>query len=438
MFAAILPANAFYARKFQASGIDPQGIRSLADLHRVPLTTKQELLDDQAAKPPYGTNLTYPLSKYCRLHQTSGTSTGVPLRWLDTPESWHWFMECWRQKYEIMGLRREDRMFFPFSFGPFVGFWAAFEAAVRLGNLCLPAGGMSSSARLRFMLDNDATIVCCTPTYALRLAEVAKQEGLDLAKSPVRALIVAGEPGGSIPSTRQRIEESWGARVFDHTGMTEIGSLGMECVENPCGVHLLETECIPEVVGYRPSAIGHQPEDPMATDSRQPTADSRQPIEGELVLTNLGRWGSPLIRYRTGDRVVVDTDPCPCGRPFLRLKGGILGRTDDMIVIRGNNVYPSAIENILRRFPEIEEFRIEVSAESGVCSPGFPSSESGLPTPHSRLLLQLECRQSPPGIVENVREAIRNELNFRPEVALVPPGSLPRSEMKSRRVARRI
>ncbi len=433
MLAAILPANRFYARKFQGAGVDPQGIRSLADLRRLPFTTKAELVEDQSANPPYGTNLTYPLLKYCRLHQTSGTSTGLPLRWLDTRESWDWFMECWRQKFAIMGLRPEDRLFFPFSFGPFIGFWAAFEAAVRLGNLCLPAGGMSSSARLRFMLENEVTVVCCTPTYALRLAEVAQQEKIDLANSPVRALIVAGEPGGSIPSTRRRIEESWGARLFDHTGMTEVGSLGMECVENPGGVHLLETECIAEVIDVRSDRL-------QAVALAGPAeAGHYEPVEGELVLTNLGRWGSPLIRYRTGDRVVVDPAPCPCGRVFMRLKGGILGRTDDMIVIRGNNVYPSAIENILRRFAEIEEFRIEVDQTGPMVACRFQ-----LEVRSDRL--QAVGPGGPAGpaeaghyepLVEKVRDTIRNELNFRPEVSLVPPGTLPRSEMKSRRVVYR-
>jgi phenylacetate-CoA ligase len=403
MLHEILPANAFYARKLAGIAIDR--LQTLDDLARLPFTTKQELVDDQAAHPPYGSNLTYPLRRYCRLHQTSGTSRGRPLRWLDTRESWDWFMHCWRLKYETVGLTPDDRLFFPFSFGPFIGFWAAFEGAFRLGNLCLPGGGMTSAARLRFLMENDATVICCTPTYALRLAEVARQEGIDLAHSAVRILIVAGEPGGSIPATRRRIEEAWGARVFDHTGMTEIGSLGIECPENPLGVHMLETECIPEVID-------------AATGERLPPGR-----EGELVLTNLGRWGSPLVRYRTGDRVLADPDPCPCGRVFLRLKGGIRGRTDDMIIIRGNNVYPSALEDIIRRFPAVEEFRIEVD-------------QSG---PLTSLHLLLEC--PPPAgtaLADAVRAAVRTELNFRPVVTLVPPGTLPRAEMKSQRLVRKM
>jgi phenylacetate-CoA ligase len=294
-------------------------------------------------------------------------------------------------------LEPADRLFFPFSFGPFLGFWAAFAGAARLGHFVLPGGGLNTGARLRFLLDNGITVVCCTPTYALRMAEVAAQEGLDLAGSPVRMLILAGEPGGSIAGTRQRIEAAWGARAFDHTGMTEIGSLGIECRENPGGVHLLETDCIAEII---------DPETGRLVSREQ---------EGELVLTNLGRWGSPLLRYRTGDRVLADPEPCPCGRVWLRLAGGIRGRTDDMLIVKGVNVYPSAVEDVVRRFATVDEFRLVVAAG---------------------LTVELECAAPPPRLAEEVAAAVQTALLFRPEVRLVAPGTLPRPEMKSRRVVR--
>src|ERR1051326_8722789 len=218
----ILPANRFYAAKF--AGTDPRRV----ELSQLPFTTKAELLADQQAHPPYGTALTFELSRYSRMHQTSGTTTGQPLRWLDTPESWGWMLGCWQRIFALVGLRRDDRLFFTFSFGPFLGFWTAFESAVRDRYFCLPGGGMSSSARLQFLLDHSATVVFCTPTYALHLAEVAARDGIDLAASPVRMLIVAGEPGGSIPETRARIEKPWGARVIDHSGMTEVGPVAVE------------------------------------------------------------------------------------------------------------------------------------------------------------------------------------------------------------------
>jgi len=273
----ILPGNGFYARKVAAAGIGRSVVDSLTDLSRLPFTTKAELTADQDGHPPYGQVLTYPLSRYSRMHQTSGTS-GRPLRWLDTSASWNWLLGCWDEYFRIIGLTPRDRLFFAFSFGPFLGFWTAFEAAARQGCLCLAGGGLSSTARLRMLFDHEATVVLCTPTYALHLAEVARREGMDLAASAVRAVVVAGEPGGSIPATRARIESAWGARVFDHSGLTEVGAAGIECPENPAGLHLLETEYIAEVIdpaGDAPVAAG-------------------QP--GELVLTNLGRWGSPVIR----------------------------------------------------------------------------------------------------------------------------------------------
>jgi phenylacetate-CoA ligase len=398
----VLPRNSFYARKLAGAGLSQADLRTPADLVRLPFTTKAELLADQATHPPYGQALTYPAEHYCRLHQTSGTA-GRPLRWLDTVESWNWVLSCWETIYGVVDLRPGDRLFFPFSFGPFLGFWSAFEAAWHLGYFCLSGGGMSSSARLRMLLDNAATIVLCTPTYALRLAEVAREENMDLAASPVRALIVAGEPGGSIPETRSRIERAWGARVFDHSGMTEIGALGIECPQNPAGLHLLETECIAEVIHPQ-------------TGQQVPSGEL-----GELVLTNLGRWGSPLLRYRTGDLVRVDPNPCPCGRDFIRLQGGILGRADDMIQIRGNNFYPAALEALLGRFPGLAEYRVTID------------QTGALPELH----VELEPVPNGPAdeLVARVDRAIRDEFLFRARVRLVAPGSLPRFEMKARRVA---
>ena len=246
-----------------------------------------------------------------------------------------------------MGLTNRDVYVFPFSFGPFIGFWSAFEAATRAGFLCLPAGGMSSTARLRFLAEHGATVVFATPTYALYLAELAAKEGIDLRKSSVRALVVAGEPGGNILATRLRIEEVWGARVFDHYGMTECGPVAFESVDDPGGLLIHEPEILAEVL------------EPGGT---RPVADGEF---GELVVTNLGRDASPVIRYRTGD--VVRIDPaCPRGaNGWRRLAGGIVGRADDMIHVRGNNLYPAAIEAIVRRFPNLVEYRLVVGLDRG-------------------------------------------------------------------------
>src|ERR1051325_514594 len=178
LLCAILPGNCFYAEKFAASGV-PSELSTLGDLTRFPFTTKRELVDDQLAFPPFGSNLSFPINRYTRYHQTSGTS-GVPLRWLDTPEAWNWMLDRWIEIFSAAAVGKGDRIVFAFSFGPFIGFWLAFEAAASLGALCLPAGGLSSIARLAMILDNRATVLCCTPTYALHLGQTAREERIDL------------------------------------------------------------------------------------------------------------------------------------------------------------------------------------------------------------------------------------------------------------------
>ena len=398
--------NAFYRRKWSDAGFDP-AITTLDDFFvGAPFTVKQEVVDDQRAAPPYGTNLTYPVERYTRFSQTSGT-TGTPLRWLDTTEAWSWMVDNWVQVFRTSGADLTDRIFFAFSFGPFLGFWTAYEACIRLGALALPGGGMSSTARLSTILDNRATVLCCTPTYAIRLGEAALEEGIDLSQSAVRLIIAAGEPGAAIPATRQYIERLWpGARVRDHHGMTEIGPVTFECPARPGVLHVMENAFVPEVV------------DPVTL---RPVAPGER---GELILTNLGRWGSPLVRYRTGDLVLPARDTiCACGRSDLALEGGILGRTDDMVFVRGVNVFPSAVEETVRRFPTVAEYRVEVRTESGM----------------TELALQLEPDPScsePVRLARDVETALRSSFNLRIPVSLVAPGVLPRFELKAKRWVR--
>ena len=387
----------FLRAKWGAAGIrSPEDLRGWDDFARLPFTTKAELVADQAAHPPFGRNLTYPLERYVRVHQTSGTS-GHPLFWLDTEESWDWWARCWGFVLRGAGLGPADRIFFPFSFGLFVGFWAGFESSRALGALTIPGGGQDSPTRLRSMERLGATALVCTPSYALHLLEVARERGIDPKTLPVRVTVHAGEPGAGIPAVRARIEEGWGARAFDHAGMTEMGAYGFECAEQS-GLHVNETEFIAEVV------------DPLT---------GRASAEGELVLTNLGRLGSPLVRYRTGDRVRIAQAPCPCGRTFARLEGGILGRLDDMLIVRGVNIFPAAIEGIVRRFPAVDEFQIEVFRDGAL--------------EEVRVLVEVEDAST----TIAVSEAFRVDLGLRLEVAAVPPRSLPRYEMKARRVVRR-
>ena len=409
LLSALLPANPFYAQKLSAAGVAAD-LPSLAEFsRRVPFTTKSELVEDQRMHPPYGTNLTFPLAHYTRCHQTSGTS-GAPLRWLDTPESWARMLDNWAEVFRAANVTRADRMFFAFSFGPFLGFWTAFESALRIGCRCLPGGGMNSIARLRTILDNEATVLCCTPTYAIHLAEVAAQEKISLATAKVKTLIVAGEPGGSVPATRQRLEQLWpGARVCDHHGMTEIGPVTFECPARPGVLHVIESSYFPEIINPQTGLVAAPGE------------------TGELVLTNLGRTGSPLLRYRTGDLVQPEipnsepeTHPCSCGRFDLALEGGIRGRTDDMVVVRGVNVFPGAVEEIIRASGGVAEFRVRVVQVRAL----------------AELSVEIEpvadCAD-PRALARQLEGAFDNAFALRVPVTTVAPGTLPRFEMKARR-----
>jgi phenylacetate-CoA ligase len=379
----VLRTNAFWRERLH-------DVRGWDDFERLPMTTKAELVADQASHPPFGTNLTYPLDRYVRLHQTSGSSGDAPLRWLDTEESWEWWLRIWSDHvYPAAGMTAADRVFFAFSFGPFVGFWSAFGGAQRLGAMCISGGAMTSEQRVRNMLDTGATVLLSTPTYALRLADVADQIGVNLSAAGIRTTIHAGEPGASIPATRSAIEAAYSAVAYDHTGMTELGPTGFSCSARD-GVHLVESEFIFEVL---PS--------------------------GELVATNLGRWGSPLIRYRTGDRVEVATEPCSCGSPFLKILGGIQGRVDDMFTVRGVNLYPSQVEDIVRRHPQVSEFVIEHRRERQM----------------DEVTLLVET-STDSFSSERLEADLRQALGVRLECRVVPKGTLPQAEMKSRRIVR--
>ncbi len=387
--AEVLKSNAFWRSRLAE-------VRSWGDFERLPLTTKAELLADQASQPPYGTNLTFPLDRYVRLHQTSGSSGDHPLRWLDTAESWDWWVRIWSEHvYPAAGVGAGDRVFFAFSFGPFIGFWSAFDGAERLGALAISGGAMTSEQRVRSMLDLRATVLMSTPTYALRLAAVARGLGIQLESSEIRVTLHAGEPGASIPSTRAAIESAYSAACFDHTGMTELGPTGFSCSQRD-GIHAIESEFIFEVL-----------------DSA-----GRPAIEGELVATNLGRWGMPLVRYRTGDRVRTSREPCSCGSPFLKLVGGIRGRVDDMFTVRGVNLYPSQVEDIVRGHPEVTEFVIEHRRVHEM----------------DEVSLLVEVAGQDP--TERLEADLRQALGVRLGCRVVPTGTLPRSDLKSKRIVR--
>ena len=393
LFGAILPANEFYAAKLG----ERRRVESLEEFREeIPFTTKDELAADHEDHPPYGTTLTYPLETYTRFHHTSGTR-GNPMAWLDDPAGWAWILESWQWVWSNAGTRSGDSAFFPFSFGPFLGFWSAFEAAAAMGIRAIPGGGLSSEDRLRMMALHRPQFMACTPTYSLHLALVGKGMGLPVDRLGIKALVVCGEPGGSIPEVRERIEAEWGARVIDHHGMTETGPVTVSDPDHPDLLRIYHSSYHAEVVS--PESL------------EQVTLGE----VGELVLTTLGRYGAPLIRYRTGDLVrpvaSEKTDPAP-----FALQGGIIGRADDMVVVRGVNIYPSAIEAVVRSVDGVGEYQVEVD-EQGT-----------LPE------ISLVIENLGDGRSEEALEArLRSVFSMRIPVRAVEFGTLPVSEVKAQR-----
>lgn len=385
LLAEILPQNRFYRDKLgdRAGGLD-----SLDELVNLPLTTKEELATcDEAA------NRTYPLERYVRFHQTSGTS-GRPLVVLDTADDWRWWVDCWQHVLDAAGLKPGDRALLASSFGPYIAWWSAQDALAARGVMPLPGGGLSSLARVDLMQRTGATALFCTPTYALRLAEVARENHVDLRGLAVQTIVVAGEPGGSIPAVRDRIEAAFDATVFDHAGATEVGPWGFPDAART-GLHVTETEFIAEFLDL--GTGGPAEEGALA----------------ELVLTNLGRRGAPVIRYKTGD-LVRPSRPTEGPCRFALLAGGVLGRADDMMIIRGVNVFPSSVEAILREFPEVEEYRLTARRRG----------ETDV------LEIDLEDRLQEP---TRIGRTLQVRLGLKIEVRCVPHGSLPRFEAKARR-----
>ncbi|MEM7394834.1 MAG: AMP-binding protein [Verrucomicrobiota bacterium] len=397
----LVPDNRFYTARIEAAGLDPDTLTLESFFRDMPVTTRQEWVEDQLNHPPWGTNLTYPVEAYSRLCRTSG-STGEPMNWLDTPDSWNWMLNNWKRVLQAAGVSKQDTVFCAFSFGPFLGFWTAFEAASAMGCLAVPGGGLSSLGRLKLIADCGARVLLCTPTYAIHLAREAEHQSFDMSRVKIDTIIVAGEPGGSIPSTREQIATLWnGARVYDHHGMTEVGPVSYTCPDDPDLLRIMEPAYLPEVI------------DP----------ETGEPADrGELVLTTLGRIGSPLLRYRTGDIVECERQ-APCGSEELGLRGGILGRADDMMIVRGVNLFPSALEKVIRRHHEIEEYRVRVKKADAM----------------QELSVEVEVHPATEDsgmVVKELEKDLKAAFSLRIPVEPAAFGSLPRFELKAKRWVR--
>jgi phenylacetate-CoA ligase len=409
LVAYTLDAATWQGDRLRAAGITAESVQSLDDLRKIPFLTRDEWMESQQADPPFGAVLAQPREAAMRYHTTSGTSGGRPLAVLDGPKDWEWITEMWCYALWGFGVRPADTVFFAFSYGAFVGFWGAHYASEKLGCLTLAGGNMSTEARVRQIVDTGTTVVCSTPTYALRMAQEAAALGIDLPGGPVKRLILSGEPAGSIPATKALIEEQWGAKAADTAGMTEVGTIVMfECEHQPGGAHIIEDHYLEEVV------------DPI-TD--EPVAYGE---EGERVVTSFGRGFIPVLRYRTRDLVRrVPAATCACGRGFDIYDGGIRGRVDDMKVVRGTNVYPRAIEQIVRRWPEIAEFQVRLYTEQGI---------------RDEIEVLIECTdQEASGVPGEMLGDLGRELaeaheGLRFGVRVAEANSLPRFELKAKRL----
>jgi len=389
LLGAVLPTNHFYAQKF--SGVASQ-LASVDQLSNLPYTSKTELVGED--EDGWAANRTFERTRYTRFHQTSGTR-GRPLIVLDTAEDWHWWIESWQYVLDAAEITSGDVCMLAFSFGPFIGFWSAFDAVLQRGCLGISGGGLSTHARLERMKTLEATCLFCTPSYALRMAEVATEVGMDLRQLSIRTIVVAGEPGGSIVSVRNQIETAWDARVLDHSGATEIGPWGYGTLEGG-GLYVNEAEFVAEFINY---------------ETGVPAAEGEL---SELVLTTLGRAGNPVIRYRTGDLVRPRWSTQDKNIRFVFLEGGVLGRVDDMLIIRGVNILPSSVEQVIRSFPEVAEYRMTAQREGAL----------------DRLQVEVEDRQQSP---DRIAAELQLRLGLSIEVVSVPVGSLPRSEGKAQR-----
>ena len=402
----VIEKSPFYKRKYGEAGVTPGDIKTMEDVRKVPFTTKMELLKSQEEHPLFGDFPCLPPEAACRVFQTSGT-TGVPLKVPFSKKDW--FKNCYEQfSYYVYayGMESRDVAFFPFVYGLFIAWWGIQATMEQHGITIVPGGGQTSETRLKSIIDWGATVVCGTPTYIIYLGELAQKMGIDLPNSRVRIVVTAGEPGAQVPATKSLIERLWGAKNYDDIGSTEITNFGWECIAQQ-GTHMNEAMFLPES---------------LDKETGKPVGPGEV---GELVLSNLCCETAPLLRYKTGDLVRFNYDRCECGRTFLRMIGGVIGRADDMFHFGGVNIFPSAIENFVRQVADFSnEYQLVV-----------PRQGSG-----KRLKIRVEPASAdiPDGQLQRAVKALLDSITYNvkitPDVEVVAMGSLPRFEGKAKRI----
>jgi phenylacetate-CoA ligase len=342
----------FHRQLYTEAGMEPGDIKTFEDITKVPKVEKAMMRDIQRKDPfPYGDALCVPLERVTEFHQTSGT-TGQPVYQPDTWQDWEWWSESWSYIMYAQGFRNTDRIFIPFGYNIFVAYWAGHYAGEKMGCEVVPGGVLDTKARILKMQELKATAMMATPTYVLGMADTARRDlNLDPAKDlNISKILCAGEPGASIPATKKRMEEAWGAKVYDHVGATEIGAWGYECTAQPGGLHVNEALFLVEIEDVETGEIITEP--------------GRR---GKLIMTALDREAQPCVRFDSKDMAEWAAEPCPCGRTFRWIKGGVVGRADDITKVKGVLLAPSAIEEVVRSFSELsDEFEVIVEKKGDV------------------------------------------------------------------------
>lgn len=394
-----------YRRLYDAAGLHPEDIKTWDDVQKVPLLEKEHYRAAQAKEPwPYGDSLCVPLEKVTEYHQTSGT-TGQPVYQPDTWQDWEWWSECWAYIMWAQGFRNTDRVFLPFGYNVFVAFWAGHYAAEKIGCEIVPGGVLNTEERLLKMRELKATAFMATPTYVLGMAETCRKKlHLDPRELGIKRILCAGEPGASIPATKKRMEEAWGADVYDHVGATEIGGWAYECVFKPGGLHVNEAMFLVELLDLETGELIEEPGRP-----------------GKIVITAFDRQAQPCIRFDSKD-VTMWGEPCACGRTFRVIKGGIHGRVDHITKVKGVLFTPTAVEEVVRDIPELgNEYELVVSKKENI----------------DEIILKVEllpsCENRKDYVQEILARQLRLKTNLNYSLEFHPFGSLPRYEIKAKR-----
>ncbi len=397
----------FHRRLYQRAGLEPGDIKTYEDVANVPKVEKAMMRDIQRKDPfPYGDALCVPLEEVTEFRQTSGT-TGTPIYQPDTWQDWEWWSEAWAYLLYAQGYRRTDRVFLPFGYNIFVAFWAGHYAAEKLGCEVIPGGVLDTEARLLKIRELRPTAMMATPTYVLGMADTAiKKLGINPAKDlTIRKITCAGEPGASIPSTKRRMEEVWGAKVYDHVGATEVGAWGFECLEQPGGLHVNEALFLVELEDLETGRLIEEPG-----------------RKGKIVITALDRIAQPCIRFDSKDVAEWSKKSCPCGRTFRIIHGGVTGRADDITKIKGVLVAPSAIEEVVRSIKGLSnEFEVLVTKKGDLDDV----------TLKVELLPEEEANRE--SILIQLKDQLRVKTNLGYNIEVHPYQSLPRYEVKAKR-----